>query len=335
MKPFIPYSLLAAAAACGIALGQAYTTPVGYETVEIPNTIEFNLIGLRLHSPLTLTSSISAVNGTVVSINNADFDDILSSGTTYILEINNGDGEGILQEVDSWGTSSGNLAGDLVVQVDLSDFDVVAGDTVSLRAAPTIEEIFGSSNLQTGFVASQADVVWIPDGTGNFTRYYKSALVGNPWKDAATNADTPNVPIIYPDGILVQKRAASSPTSLVVTGEVKVTPTLTALADGTSTSPSFNVISTVYPVGLTLQNSGIKDDLAPGFVSSQADVVWVPDSIGGFNRYYVSSLVGNPWKDAATNADVLTPVELSSGILIERKAAATNIKIMPPDSWDL
>ena len=217
------YAILAAAASCGLAsaAATAYTTPVGYETLSLPAGTEYNLIGLRLHSPTIASGASTSVSGTVFSDSSVDFDALLAAGRTYVLEITSGAFSGLVQEVFSWGTGSGNTANDLVTPVDLTALGVVAGDTYSLRVAPTLEEIFDTSNLTPGFVVSQADLVWVPDGLGGFDQYFISALSGNPWKSATTLANTPNVPIVYQDGLLVQKRATSPTTSVVVTARLK------------------------------------------------------------------------------------------------------------------
>jgi hypothetical protein len=332
MKNILPI-LLGGALLPLAAQATSTSNVVGYETIDLPAGQEYILMGLRLHSPTVVSSTITGLAGNVVSDSSVDFDSTLTAGTTYIFEVNSGVLQGAIGEVTGWGTASGNTVNDVVVAQDLGVLGVVVGDSYTIRAAPTLEELFDATVLTPGFVAGQADLVWIPDGAGNYNQYYMSSLAGNPWKDAATNAAAPNVPVIYTDGILIQKRAASPTTQVVISGEVKTADTLSVVLAGTTSAPSFNLLSTVYPAGSTLQNIGIKDNLLKGFVAGQADLVWVPNGSGGYAQYYVSSLAGNPWKDAATNAEVTVDVPLPSGILVQRKAAATNLNLTPPLSY--
>jgi hypothetical protein len=335
MKTYIPYSLLAALAACGMASGAstAYTTPVGYETISLPAGVEYNVTGLRLHSPNSAAGLLTAVASSKVSDSTTNFDTLLTAGKTYILEIKTGAKAGLIQEIVSWGTGSGNTSNDLVTSANLAALGVAVGDQYSLRVAPTLETTFVAGTVLTGFTATQADNVWIPNGLGGYDKYYKSAVTGNPWKNAANNANTPNVPIIYQDGIIVQKRAASPSSSVVVSGEVKKSATITPLLAGTVSVPSYNLISTVYPAGATLFTAGIKSSLLAGFTASASDNVWVPNGAGGYVKYYVSALTGNPWKLSSNNANVTVDVDLTPGVLIERKAAATNLTLTPPASY--
>jgi len=334
-----PSSLSLAALLCtaGFALADTptpvYTTPVGYETIDLPAGIEYQITGLRLQKPAISIGAVTDLSDDTFTDDDTDFDELLTPGVTYILEITNGTANGVIQEIVEWGVASGNTINDLVVVTDLQTLGVQVGDSYKLRPAPILEELFDTSNLTPGFSSAQADLVWVPDGVGGYDRYFISALVGNPWRNVATGLNAPNVPIIYQDGLLIQKRATSPATSLTVSGEVKASETIAVLNAGTPASPSYNLIGTVYPAGSTIQNSNITSGLVTGFSVAQADLIWVPDGSGGFVKYFVSSLVGNPLKNAATGLDVTTPVPLTPGILIERKGAAINLLITPPTSY--
>lgn len=322
MKNILPF-LLGAALLPLAAQAQSTSNVVGYETVDMLAN-NFNLVGLRLQNPIVASSTITGLAGTVVSDSAVDFDATLTAGTVYLLEISSGALDGGLQEVSTWGTASGNTANDLVTPQDLSTLGVVVGDSYSIRALPTLEDIFGTttSPLTKGFTAATSDVVWIPDGTpGGYDRYFLNTL--GVWKNAATNADSPNIPIVYADGVLVEKKATAS--SLVVSGEVKVGNSMAGVLTG------FNALGTVYPAGSTLQNSGLADDITPGFTAATADVVWVPDGAAGYTRYFYNTL--GQWKNAGDNSIVTEDVDMTSAVWIERKGADTNVTLNPPTSY--
>ena len=333
------YSILAAVA-CGMAFGQtAYTTPVGYETIALPSGVEYSLTSLRLHNTAIASGILTAVASGKVTDSQVNFTTLLTAGRTYVLEIKTGPGAGIIQEIAAWGTVSGNTVNDLVTTSNLSALGVVATNTYALRLAPTLEEIFAGPTVLNGFTGATADNVWIPNGLGGYVKYFRSSLttpILNPWKNVAGGANTPNVPIIYQDGILIQKRAASPTSSIVVSGEVKKGSTVSPLLAGTAIAPSYNLLGTAFPAGSTLQNCGIKDTLLRGFTGATADNVWVPNGAGGYTKYFVSSLttpILNPWKNVAGGANVVVDIPLTPGIIIERKTSAANVTLTPPPSY--
>jgi hypothetical protein len=319
MKNILPI-LLGAALLPLAAQATSTSNVVGYETLDLTANV-FNPVGIRLHSPTVVSSTFTALTGVVATDTAVDFDATLTAGTTYILEVTSGALDGAVQEITTWGTASGNTANDIVTPQDLSSLGAVVGDKYSVRAAPTLESIFGTTDsvLQKGFNALSADVVWIPDGALGYERYFLSTL--NVWK-TASGVNAPNTAVVYTDGLLIEKKGAAA--SVVVSGEVKTGNTMVVVLTG------FNPIGTVYPAGATLQNSGLSDDLKPGFNALVADNVWIPNGTGGYDRYFYSTL--NVWKTAA-GANAPADLPLPSAVLIERKDAAKNLHLTPPLSY--
>lgn len=297
------------------ALAQAATSkPVGYVTETLQSG--FNLVGLTVHQPVLASGVVDAVSGTTVTDNEVDFGTALTAGQTYIFEVLTGTAAGVIQEVTVF---SGN---DVTTKDDISS-ELAAGDKYQLRAASTLETALGttSSVLQKGLVSSLADIVWLPNGSGGFDRYFLNTL--NQWKSADTNLLAPNVPVVYADGFFIEKRTGSVP--LDTYGEVKTVSSATVVATG------FNAVSGVFPSGSTLQNSGLVNDLQKGLVSSLADIIWLPKVGGGYDRYFFNTL--NQLKSADTNLNVNVDVPLPSAFFIERRGADTNVEITPPSFY--
>ncbi|RYG58666.1 hypothetical protein EON80_26715 [bacterium] len=133
MKSYIPYSLLAAAAACGLAFAQetAYTTPVGYTTQTLAAN-SFNLVGINLQTPTTVAGTLTAVSGTQLSDSNADFTALLPAGSTGVLEILDGPASGTTQEFTTYAGNS------ITVPVEIAN--LAAGAKYRVRIATTLSE---------------------------------------------------------------------------------------------------------------------------------------------------------------------------------------------------
>ncbi|MEJ6701512.1 MAG: hypothetical protein QNL01_11165, partial [Akkermansiaceae bacterium] len=133
------------------AQSTAYTMPSGFVTHTL-KAGQFNLIGLTLHSPITVSGAFETVSGTTLTDTSVDFTTALTAGKTYILEITENTVDpslvGTIQEITSWTATM------LTTPQDL-DADGLAGETAvgandgakyQLRAATTISDVFGATN---------------------------------------------------------------------------------------------------------------------------------------------------------------------------------------------
>jgi hypothetical protein len=318
MKSFLSQALLVTFVTTAISFGQteAKTKPVGYESITL-NANQFNVVGLRLQGSTVASGALETIGTSSVTDNEGSFASILSASKTYILEITSGTLSGLTVEA-TW--TSGNV---LNTPDNLSSAGVTAGVSYSLRPALTLEEIFGttSSVLTKGFGSGSSDIVWVPNGNGSYSRYFLHA--SNVWRNVDTNLASPNVPITYTDALLIEKRGAVA--TLTLSGEVKIAGSTFPIVLG------MNVVSTIYPAGVTLQNFGLEDDVVAGFGSGSSDVIWVPNGVGGYERYYRHA--SNVWRNVSTNTNLTSDVALSPGILIERRGVARTFTVTPPSSY--
>jgi len=326
MKPKSIKSLLALALlAPGALFAQttAKTTPVGYHTETLVSG-QFNLVGMNVHSPVISSGVISAEAADKVTVAGVDFTALLTSGATYVLELP----DGTIQEITSW------TATELSTPQDISGFITPATTTFKLRKAKTISEIFGATNtagLQAtdAFDSEAADLVYVQNASAGFDRYFYSNLEGaEGWFNASDFSGANDIPVVYTDSLLLLRRGATD-LDVVFSGEVKKEPTSYALLGG-----QFNYLSTVYPAGITLANSGLATSLTPtdAFDSESADLVYIQNATAGYDRYFYSNLEGaEGWFNASdfSTADT-TPIK--SGLIVLRRGAATTALLTPEAS---
>jgi len=154
-----------------------------------------------------------------------------------------------------------------------------------------------------------SDVVWLPTGTGGFNKYYLRTSTGgvSAFRSTPANVETPGVPVVYVDGIIIEKKDASA-ASLLVTGEVKANGSNSSLAFG------YNLVSIVAPAGLNLYNAGFEDNLDAALSVGSADEVWVQQPDKSFVKYFRRSGAGAGWRVAGSTV-TLTQLEAEAVIL--------------------
>lgn len=314
-------SLLIAAPAT--AQSTAYSKPSGFVTHTM-KAGQLNLIGLTLHEPVVCSGSFDLVEGNELTDNDVDFNDKLTTGNSYILEILENEADpslnGVIQVISSWTSNQINTPDNLEID------GLANGVKYKLRAPKSLSDVFGVANsagLTAGTNLASADVIWLHNGNG-FDKFYYSKGGGfgggtAGWKNS--NGDDANdQPIIYTDAVIIQSRAFKDK-QLIVSGVVKTKAVTLALLEG-----NFNFVSSTFPVGSTLANSGLEAHLGNG---ADSDIVWMPNGEGGFDKY---SYNGATWLDEAGVDASDTP--LSSGIIIERSGSDTNAKLTPPATYD-
>ncbi len=271
MKNKLTYSLLLAAASCGVALGQttAYTTPVGYMTVPIPaggTTVpgQFKLqIGNQGLLPGGGPAYAGAAEAYGVDVTGFFVQD--DQGTSWVagtygtgpqyshvVEVTSGPMTGSITYIKS------SVATKLYTLDDLSGAG--AGATFKVWKTFTIASLLGdppmASVMGGGTNISDADnfLVLDPMTKSYVIFWYKNGGIGGtgwrantpPLIPAISNANAPGTSIFPNDGYLIERKQASVG-SLVISGAVK--PGVTKVrVEGDGTSTVLNVIATQVPV---------------------------------------------------------------------------------------
>ena len=328
MKNFLLLSLVAALAASGVAFGApVYTTPVGYSTVTISPGV-FNVAGLTLQQPVVASGILTGSSINSVFDTSAQFNTLLQSNVVYILEITNGSGEGVIQEVVNPPSAT-----QINTPENISSYIVPNVTRYSLRKAATLNSILGSNNQVAHLKESAtgdkavADLVLIPNGDGTYKEYFYVRVPGvfEGWFDGTNPAG--DVILNYADGFFVRTRSDSAADSFIVSGEVKPAATVSTLAS------NFNLISSVAPAGLTLATSGLSQYLAASTTGAKigADLVVIPNpgNPGTFFEYYYVNVPGVfvGWFDGTNAAN---NVSLQGGFFIRNVGSPKSYKIAGP-----
>ena len=324
------YSILAAAA-CGMAFGQttSYTSPVGYNTQSF--SVGFNVVGLTLQNSPAAAGDLEIVSGTTLTDSELAITPI--PGRLYVFEVTAAANPALVGRISE--VPAANIVGTTITTTDnLGVLGLAADDKYKLRLVPTLENIFTVTPLASGGVlgaglnSGAADVVWVPTGTGSYVQHFLHT--SGQFRLAGTTTPTPNIPLVYADAVLVQKKGVTA-ASLVVNGEVKTVGTTSTAVTG------FNPISTVAPVGLNLWNAGFEDDLGPGLNPGAADLVWVQQSNLSYKKYFRHSS-GNWREDIAPTVNLtqvqVEAIDIKTGVLVQRKGALPiTIDLNVPSSY--
>jgi uncharacterized protein (TIGR02597 family) len=243
MKSYIPYSLLAAIAACGLATGQetAYTTPVGY----ISQTCAANsdtIVSLPLRQSAAAAGALSGAPDTATVPGSAiytlsgspGFTVDAYAGTHYVKFTSGAD-------IGRWYAITANTANTITVDLNGATVGAVDTDTLEILKFWTLNELFNpaastTDPLTTGnaIVASTSQLaagrrtsVLLPDMTSAginlapTTTYYVN---GGIWKKQGSGATDFGGDQLWPDSYFIIRNpsAVTSPTTYTVTGEVEV-----------------------------------------------------------------------------------------------------------------
>jgi hypothetical protein len=289
----------------GSAFSQsAVSDPGGYRTQKIGDG--FNLVGVNLHNPVIISGSIDTETGADVGDSAVDYTAILNDpAATYIFEVLDGDQIGAIAEITAVANGS--------VTVDGAGIGAGIGAAYSIRQAPTLIDTFG--DLNPGFSATTADVVYIPTGIGGqYDQFFQHTTGVFRAQGSISNPPKP-VSFLYSDGLLIERK--DGPLDLIITGMVKKVGTIVNIPNG------FGAVAVSAPVGSTLQDCGIAASLKTGFSATTADVVYVPTLTAGgdanpgvYDQYFVHTTGNFRAQGAIADAD---PVPIDNGLLIERK----------------
>lgn len=327
MKKLTSFSIAAALTATSFLQAQTvFTKPAGYVKHSLsPN--RSNLLGISLHNNPAVSGLLTSVAGNILASASANIQPV--AGRTYVLEILSGAVAGAIQAVPAASITSTTVT----TPDNLGALGALAGNRFSLRLAPTLEEIFGTTSLTSGgtlfaaFSSASADNVSVSNGSGGFSRYFLHS--SGQFRISGTTTAALNVPIIYADGLFIEKKAAASVAkTLVVLGQVKTTDTNLVI------SPGINTLSVVSPVGATLRTAGFEATLIQAFSPLTADNLSIPQADGTFIKYFRRSgtwrLVTSPTVIIPAGSDPVLP----SAVIIERRGGTTsNLKLTVPASY--
>lgn len=338
------YALLLAAAATGLAVGQtAYTTPVGYVSLNVPAASDTTFT-TPLARPSLLQAASTGVSGNVITVSatgaaNDAFINTPADGNakTYVL-VRSGPLAGLRFPVaDNDGTTVTVDGGATTLQAQ----GFVTGNTFSVVPYWTLATLFpggagvgGSADIydpsatvlvseqqSVGTNRSSAAAYFYSDGT--------SAPAG--WLDAndPEGASQNNVAI---DPSITHKIRSAAATKLTINGEVPSVALKTVLLTAAGANDEY--VSSPYPVDVSLTESGLQSAIKPSpDIYDPVDTVLIyDDEASGFNKgssaaYFYSDGTSGPvgWLDANDpEGDLVTGKVLKAGRAFTiRKAGGT------------
>ncbi len=297
--------------------GAACTDPVGFITLTAnPSDDGVNkkitLLGLGLFNAVEFQGPVDSVSGStlgIIGIQASQFDGM------YFVQIASGANSGIMADIASTAADSITLAQDIssLIAVD---------DIIKIRKHSTIESVFGVNNalgLTGGTTAGASDTINLFNADGTV-----SVIFWVPGSDVWFNGIAiVNDFIIYPDQGIFMQRIGTDTASGKLLGSVKTDVTALTIENG------FNVLANVYPVDVTLANSGLNTNdggvtgLLAGTSLTQADVVRIFDDAGALKSYYLVDEQNNIWFDGiALSGDVV--LKSGSSFIITRRNDGIN-----------
>lgn len=349
MKTSISYSLIAAAMACGLALGQttAYTTPVGYVTLNIPASADSTITPPLSKAPL-LQGLSTAVAGNVVTLASTGVSDgaFINGGSnlnakTYLL-VRSGALAGLRFPV------TGNTATTVTVDggsASLQSQGLAIGDQLSVVPYWTLATLFpggagvgASSDIydpQAYILVSDQSSVGPNRGAAKLF-FFANGNDGNPvgWRDLADPEGAVQDTVALDPSITYTIRTGSVAQTVTISGEVPTSSLATKILTGAVTNDEY--ISTPFPVDMTLAQSGLQSVIKPSIdiYDPQEFVLVYDDLSAGYNKgasalyFYHDGSDGNPagWKDLSNpeGANVSAAVLKAGRCFTLRKAPGTS-----------
>ncbi len=272
-------------------------------SVDIPLFEGENLVGLPFLGNVVVSSEVLETrdNGNLIEVPQ-DAVKFLDPNNLYFFEVESGDALGAVALIRQ--VASSQDRGVLMLSEGFSS-DLKDGDRFVVRAASTIESVFGKNNLSllasTGQF-STSDQVSIPNGEGGYDQYaYLTQSDGQGgWYSAQSGerVDAGGV-VIYPQDCIKVKRVFSQPAFLAVSGVCKESPLEVRLFERVSH------LSIVFSGGSTLSSlldrsgqPGVlrADTIEAAATVGEADLIKVQKSDGNHAIYWYCSGRQRGWR---------------------------------------
>lgn len=320
MKPIIPFALLGALLAVGAA-DAAATDPVGYITATIAGNVAANPVGAATYvSPTLITPAVFAGAATASPSGGATI--TFTSGvplgldSSYLLEISNGAQEG-------WWSAVASSTATSVTVADNFPAGLAGNVSITVRKFSTIANLFGANSAGLtdidGADSNPPDEIQLLDPVTQAARtiVYVTGVAPDGWYDFVTSSPADNE-IIYPGTSVKVVRYATTPLSLVSSGQVKTTKTQVDVF------PSFNWLGQPLATGGTLGSMNFVNQLVQFDGAAANDFLEILSPSQVANQYV--ALIpgfGGVMADFVTTADsTAIPIAEGAGYVIQRDASS-------------
>lgn len=297
MKP-LTYALLAAAAACGLAYAEtAYTTPVGYVTLDVPAQSDTTVVPPLERAPL-YASAATSVSGNVIGASGLTAG-AFTSGAGCYLQVTSGVLEG--QRFTITANDATSITVSSATDLQTLGFDGTAPGTDTFKVVPfwTLNTLFpeGAGVGSTSDVTNATSFVFASSTAAGVNKASAKAYIyctGDVENDLPAgwydNDDVFAGPLAEADTRIDLGRMYTIRTSsvvdldVVVTGQVTDTATVTPVI--VSTGANDFLTGAVFPVDLPLADSGLQSALqASTDVTNPVELLFVYDDLAaGVNK---------------------------------------------------
>jgi len=280
------YTLILAAATCGLANAQtAYTTPVGYISLTVPNETDTN-ISVPLQTTTAWSGASVGISDDVVSVAAASY--VASAyASTHMLQVTSGILTGRTFPILSNNTA--DLTVDSVGASSLAEQGFVSGDSFVIRPFWTLDTLFPSGagigqnpdvfspttfliikdNSTTGLNRSPIALYFYHNGAQGPAGWYKNGAIGDGLQNGA---------LLRPSSVITVRNQSGSVINPVIAGEVQSVPVQTLVIADTISND--NYIQLPYATNTTLDQSRLFES---GAVADSADVFSPTDLVIVFN----------------------------------------------------
>ncbi len=268
-RPLAACAALLFAALTTLNAQSVATTPVGAMVYSFPATGSTSLTSIHVAFPLTAaaiyTGPIQSATGNSITVAASPFtsNQLAQSDSPYILKIASGTqaGRRMLITANTANTITVDVSDNSSSETPLNEvgFSVAQGDRIEIFPADTIAGIFGTNGPGDPIVIAGGSSALVADTINIYNKatlrndiIFFSTTLGH-WR---TNTATTNINnrVIFPEeGLVINRRANRTATSLTIVGEV---PKIRPLAKTTG-SGSVITTSTLHPADTTLAQLNI------------------------------------------------------------------------------
>lgn len=317
--------------------------PAGFTKLTITGaasatSTNYSHLGMGFTNPVSTKGEVTSFGVQTITDSGAIWNDNQFNGGNgqFYIEIVSGSHAGLMSDIIATSASAQTLT----TADDLSTY-LVGGELFKIRKHRSIGDVFGVNNsagLHGGASASTADEVQVFNPvTQTYLRFYyqTSGTGGIGWRSSTDPATDASGTTLYLDqGVVVCRKIAGS-LSLVLTGAVKIGPTVVPIG------ANLNLVANMYPAGtLTLASSGLYNaDPALGLVGASsvtdADEVEIYSGTTIEIYYYKTGGAGGTgWRNAnnpaANYGGLSIPAGSSIYVLRKNGNAAFNWTVPQP-----